>query len=65
MLLLPRMGGGTATVPTGMVDAAIDSRPTLAMEQVAMVEELTTGGDGVAVIVAPAGAGKTLRSRPR
>ena len=57
---LARMGGGTALVPTGMVDAAIDRRPTLAMEQVAMVEELTTGGDGVAVVVAPAGAGKTF-----
>lgn len=57
---LARMGGGTAVVPTGTVDAAIDRRPTLAMEQVAMVEELTTGGDGVAVVVAPAGAGKTF-----
>ncbi len=55
-----RMGGGAAVVPTGTVDAAIDRRPTLAMEQVAMVEELTTGGDGVAVVVAPAGAGKTF-----
>ncbi len=57
---LARMGDGTATVPTGMVDAAIDRRPTLAMEQVAMVEELTLGGDGVSVVVAPAGTGKTF-----
>ena len=55
-----RMGDGTAVVPTGMVDAALDRRPTLAMEQVAMVEELTIGGDGVDVVVAPAGAGKTF-----
>jgi TrwC relaxase/AAA domain/UvrD-like helicase C-terminal domain len=57
---LARMGDGTAVVPTEMVDAALDRRPTLAMEQVALVEELTTGGDGVAVVVAPAGAGKTF-----
>ena len=44
---MSRMGIGTAAVPTGIVDAAIDRRPTLAMEQVAMVEELTLGGDGV------------------
>jgi conjugative relaxase-like TrwC/TraI family protein len=39
---------------------ALAARPTLAREQVAMVERLTGGGEGVVVVVGKAGAGKTV-----
>ena len=41
------------------VEAALASRPHLSGKQRAMVERLTRDGDGVAVIVGPAGTGKT------
>ena len=56
---MERFGLHVAEVPWDHLDAALERRPSLAREQVAMVEELTTSGDGVAVVVAPAGAGKT------
>ena len=54
-----RLGSNVAAVSLADLDTALERRPTLAPEQVTMVEELTTGGDGVDVVVAPAGAGKT------
>ena len=50
-------GRGVATADA--VEAALASRPHLSGEQRAMVERLTRDGDGVAVIVGPAGTGKT------
>jgi len=41
------------------VERAIDRRPSLTGEQAEMVRRLTRDGDGVAVVVGPAGAGKT------
>lgn len=54
-----RLDSNASVVSSVSLDAALTRRPTLAPEQVDMVEELTTRGDGVAVVVAPAGAGKT------
>jgi conjugative relaxase-like TrwC/TraI family protein len=48
---------GTATPEA--VDAAIDRRPFLSDEQREMVQRLTKDGDGVAVVLGLAGAGKT------
>lgn len=42
------------------VERAIERRPSLAGEQIEMVRRLTRDGDGVAVIVGQAGAGKTF-----
>jgi conjugative relaxase-like TrwC/TraI family protein len=50
-------GRGVATADA--VEAALASRPHLSGEQRAMVQRLTRDGDGVAVIVGPAGTGKT------
>src|SRR4051794_39165379 len=54
---LRRCGRGVATADA--VQAALTSRPQLSDEQRAMVQRLTRDGDGVAVIVGPAGTGKT------
>ncbi len=54
-----RLGSNVGAVSWEELDPALERRPTLAPEQVTMVEELTTGRDGVHVVVAPAGAGKT------
>ena len=41
------------------MQAALASRPQLSDEQRVLVQRVTRGGDGVAVIVGPAGTGKT------
>ena len=54
-----RVGEGSAIARPGVVEAAIASRSYLADEQRDMVRALTTSGDGVQVVLAKAGAGKT------
>jgi conjugative relaxase-like TrwC/TraI family protein len=53
-----RSAGRGVAMPDA-VEAALASRPHLSGEQRAMVERLTRDGHGVAVIVGPAGTGKT------
>jgi conjugative relaxase-like TrwC/TraI family protein len=55
-----RTNEGTAVVEDEIVEAALALRPSLGEEQRQMVRTLTTAGDGVAVVVGKAGAGKTL-----
>lgn len=55
-----RRGDGAGTVAEDDLAAAVAARPSLEPEQVAMARRLTTSGDGVAVVSAPAGAGKTF-----
>jgi conjugative relaxase-like TrwC/TraI family protein len=50
---------GRCTVAGEIVDAAIAQRPWLSDEQRAMIRRLTEDGDGVAVVIGYAGAGKT------
>jgi Ti-type conjugative transfer relaxase TraA len=47
-------------VPETALRTALDARPELSPEQVAVVAELTTSGKGVDVLVAAAGTGKTF-----
>jgi conjugative relaxase-like TrwC/TraI family protein len=54
-----RVGEGTAIARGEVVEAAIAARGYLADEQRDMVRALTTSGDGVQVVLAKAGAGKT------
>lgn len=51
---------GAGTVAEDDLAAAVAARPSLEPEQVAMARRLTTSGDGVQVVSAPAGAGKTF-----
>jgi conjugative relaxase-like TrwC/TraI family protein len=55
-----RRGTGAGVVPEEALAAAVSRRPSLEPEQVAMARRLTTSGDGVEVVAAPAGAGKTF-----
>jgi len=48
------------TVAADRVDAVLSARPELSTEQVRMVRRLLTGGEGVQVVVGPAGTGKTF-----
>jgi conjugative relaxase-like TrwC/TraI family protein len=50
---------GRGVASTDAVDAAVASRPHLTTEQRMLVQRVTRDGDGVAVIVGPAGTGKT------
>ena len=52
-------GAGRGTATPEAVDAAIARRPFLCDEQRLMVQRLTSEGDGVAVVLGLAGAGKT------
>jgi conjugative relaxase-like TrwC/TraI family protein len=49
---------GIARTPA--LERAIATRPTLSDEQLEMVRRLTRGGDRVAIVVGPAGTGKTF-----
>ena len=49
----------TAVVAGDIVEAAVAARPTLSDEQIEMVWKLCRAGDGVAVVAAAAGTGKT------
>jgi ATP-dependent exoDNAse (exonuclease V) alpha subunit len=54
-----RIAEGVGVADPQTVGEALASRPYLADEQQAMVRALTTSGDGVQVVLAKAGAGKT------
>lgn len=55
---------GAGLVPAGLTEAAIARRPALSSEQKDMVRRLTGEGGGVALVQAPAGAGKTYGLDP-
>ncbi len=55
-----RRGEGVGRAEQEHVDAAVGERPALGVEQRALVTALTRGADGVQVVRAPAGAGKTF-----
>jgi len=48
------------TVANDRVEAVLSARPELSTEQARMVRRLLTGGEGVQVLVGPAGTGKTF-----
>ena len=52
------LGSGIALVQPAAIDAAIASRPTITAEQEHVARSLLEGGDGVSVLIAPAGTGK-------
>ena len=56
---MARRGSGTATVEPSEVDRVVAERDWLSDEQVDAVGQLTSTGDGVAVVVGRAGSGKT------
>jgi conjugative relaxase-like TrwC/TraI family protein len=53
-------GAGTGVATNAQIGGAVAARPALAGEQRVMVEHLCRRGDGVAVVVGKAGAGKTF-----
>ena len=55
-----RRAEGSGRAEAGDVDAALAGRPSLSAEQAELVAALTRGADGVQVVRAPAGAGKTF-----
>lgn len=57
---LAGVGRGVAVVQPSLADAAIARRPFLSAEQQEMVRRLTGDGDTVAIVVGPAGTGKTV-----
>jgi conjugative relaxase-like TrwC/TraI family protein len=54
-----RTGEGTCVVPGGVLADVLARRPTLTPEQADMVTRLCTGGNGIDVVCAAAGTGKT------
>lgn len=59
-LAVGRQGAGAAVVSATSLGAALDDRPCLYPDQVAVVQRLTTSGAGVDVVVGWAGTGKTF-----
>ena len=57
---LERRGARMGVAMPRTLQRVLDRRPSLADEQVEMVRRLTQDGDGVAVVVGQAGAGKTF-----
>lgn len=57
---LSGLGYGVGVVPRSLAESAIARRPFLSAEQQAMVRRLTGDGDAVAIVVGPAGTGKTV-----
>ena len=55
-----RQRQGVALVDDAGVEASLAKRPTLSVEQRAMVNAVTRGGDGVVIVEGVAGAGKTF-----
>jgi conjugative relaxase-like TrwC/TraI family protein len=51
---------GRGLVPEPALRAALDARPELSPEQVAVVAQITTSGNAIDVLVAAAGTGKTF-----
>ncbi len=56
---LSRIGEGAGIAPPELLDAALRRRRNLAYEQSLMVQHLTSSGNGVDVVSAAAGTGKT------
>lgn len=54
-----RADEGTAIVPDDLLAEVMERRPTLAAEQAEMVTRLCTSGNGIDVVCAAAGTGKT------
>src|SRR5690606_9654703 len=54
-----RADEGTAIVPDDVLAEVMERRPTLAAEQAEMVTRLCTSGNGIDVVCAAAGTGKT------
>lgn len=54
-----RVGEGAGTATAEAVGGALAGRPTLGEDQAEMVRAITRSGDGVQVVRAPAGTGKT------
>jgi Ti-type conjugative transfer relaxase TraA len=54
-----RSGETTCVVPADVLARVLDRRPTLSAEQVEMVQRLCTSGNGIDVVSAAAGTGKT------
>jgi hypothetical protein len=61
---LGRRSAGAGVVAPEAVRDVVERRPTLSEEQGAMVRRLLADGDGVAVVVGRAGAGKTYALDP-
>lgn len=59
-LAVTQQSGGVATVDAATVERAVERRPSLSEEQSRLVTEITTSGDGVQVVRAAAGTGKTF-----
>jgi conjugative relaxase-like TrwC/TraI family protein len=57
---LSRREDSVGMASPGSIHAAVEARPLLSPEQVAMVERLTGSGAGVDVVVGVAGSGKTF-----
>lgn len=55
-----RREAGFGLAPERLVARAVATRPSLSLEQVAVVESLTTSGHGVEALVSKAGTGKTF-----
>ena len=53
-----RRGRDVAVVPPGAIDSAIAAYPTITDDQEHVARALLTNGDGVSVLIAPAGTGK-------
>jgi len=51
---------GVGVLPNGFIDAAIDRRPSLGDDQVAMVRAICSSGDQFQCVLGPAGSGKTF-----
>ena len=54
------IGAGRGMVAEPTLRAALDARPELSPEQVTVVAQITTSGNGIDVLVAAAGTGKTF-----
>lgn len=51
---------GLAVVPSTLIDAAIDRRPSIGDDQAAMVRAICSSGDQFQCVLGPAGSGKTF-----
>ena len=54
-----RRSDATGVVPSEVIDAVLARRPTLSVEQADMVQRLCSSGNGIDVVCAAAGTGKT------
>lgn len=59
-LALRSRDSGRPTVANEVVERSLGARPSLGVDQVRAVRELTASGDAVSVLIGPAGTGKTF-----